>query len=131
MSWLRTPYHHCADVKGAGVDCAMLLVRVYQAAGLVPDFDPRPYSTQWHLHRSEEKYLGFLLQYATQVEEPEPGDVVVYRFGRCFAHGGIVIDWPVIIHAHMAAGNVELADGLQGWLADREKKFFRVNAHAE
>ncbi|MDO6044547.1 hypothetical protein Q4P48_08410 [Neisseria gonorrhoeae] len=35
-SWLGTPYHHHAMVKGAGVDCAMLLVAVYGAVGLLP-----------------------------------------------------------------------------------------------
>lgn len=108
----------------------MLLVRVYQAAGLVPEFDPRPYSPQWHLHRGEEKYLEALLAHAVEVEAPEPGDIVVYKVGRCFAHGAIVIEWPTIIHAHMAAGNVELADGTQAWLAERERKFFRVIEHA-
>lgn len=114
------------DIKGAGVDCAMLLVRVFQAAGLVPDFDPRPYDPAWHLHQRDEKYLGFLLQYADEVESPEPGDIVVYKFGHCFAHGAIVIEWPTILHAHMRAGNVELADGTSGWLTDRQRKFFRV-----
>ena len=43
-SWLGTPYHHQAMVKGAGVDCAMILVAVYRAVGLIPaGFDPRPY----------------------------------------------------------------------------------------
>jgi cell wall-associated NlpC family hydrolase len=35
-SWIRTPYHNCADVKGAGVDCGMLLVRVFVDTGLMP-----------------------------------------------------------------------------------------------
>ena len=26
-SWIGTPYHNCADIKGVGVDCGMLLVR--------------------------------------------------------------------------------------------------------
>ena len=34
-SWIGTPYHHAADVKGVGVDCAMLLVRVYSDLGLI------------------------------------------------------------------------------------------------
>lgn len=58
-SWLGTPYHHHAMVKGAGVDCAMLLVAVYGAVGLLPEgFDPRPYPQDWHLHRDCERYLG-------------------------------------------------------------------------
>jgi cell wall-associated NlpC family hydrolase len=27
-TWIKTPWRHMADIKGAGVDCAMLLVRV-------------------------------------------------------------------------------------------------------
>jgi len=65
--WIGTPYHHQADVLGAGVDCGMLLVRVYVDTGVVPPFDPRPYSVQWHLHREDERYLGFLLERGTEV----------------------------------------------------------------
>ena len=43
-AWIGTPYHHMADIKGVGVDCAMLLVRVYCDLGLVEHFDPRPYT---------------------------------------------------------------------------------------
>ena len=32
-------------------------------------------------------------------QDVQPGDFVVFRVGRCFAHGAIVIDWPRIIHA--------------------------------
>ena len=69
-SWLGTPYHHAADVRGAGVDCAMLLVRVYCDLGLVEPFDPRPYTRDWFLHRDEERYLGFLLARSREVARP-------------------------------------------------------------
>ena len=32
-SWIGTPYHNCADIKGVGVDCGMLLVRVFVDLG--------------------------------------------------------------------------------------------------
>jgi NlpC/P60 family putative phage cell wall peptidase len=104
-SWLGTPYHHAADVKGAGVDCAMLLVRVFCDLGLVPPFDPRPYTRDWFLHRSEERYLGALLARAREVRAPGLGDIVLFRMGRCFAHGGIVIKAEplTIIHAFAPA----------------------------
>jgi len=89
-TWLGTPYHHAADVKGVGVDCAMLMVRVFCDLELVEPFDPRPYTRDWMLHRDEERYLGFLLARARDVAAPEPGDVMLFRFGRCFSHGGIV-----------------------------------------
>jgi cell wall-associated NlpC family hydrolase len=102
-SWLGTRYHHAADVKGrqGGVDCAMLLVRVYCDLGLVERFDPRPYTRDWFLHRNEERYLGFLLARSHEVREPGLGDIVLFRMGRCFAHAGIVsrTDPLTIVHA--------------------------------
>lgn len=106
--WIRTPYHHAADIKGVGVDCAMLLVRVYVDLGLVEPFDPRPYPRDWMLHRSEERYLGFLLARSSEVKEAGVGDVILFRFGRCYAHGGIVsVPTPLtIIHAFQPYGFV-------------------------
>lgn len=107
-SWIMTPYHHQADVKGAGVDCAMLLVRVCVDLGFGPPFDPRPYPTDWFLHRDEERFLGFVWARTHKVARPIPGDVVVLKYGRCFAHGGIVtgVDPLVIVHAHQPYGRV-------------------------
>ena len=77
-SWIATPYHHMADVKGVGVDCAMILVRVYVDLGLVEPFDPRPYTEDWFIHRDEERYMGFLLARARDVAGPQPGDVMLF-----------------------------------------------------
>lgn len=126
-SWLGTPYVHSAGVKGAGVDCAMLLVRVYHNAGIIPDIDPRGYSTQWHLHRTEEKYLEWIHQHADRVETPEPGDVVLFRFGRAAAHGGIVVNWPSIIHSYLGVGCI-LDSGEADYLHGRLYGFYRVRA---
>lgn len=106
--WIGTPYHHMADVKGVGCDCAMLLVRVYCDLGLVPPFDPRPYVRDWHLHRSEERYLDFLLARARQTQDPRPADIVVFPYGRCFSHGGIVTraNPLTIVHAFHPVGLV-------------------------
>lgn len=118
-SWIGTSYHHEGDVKGAGVDCGMLLVRVFVDLGLVPPFDPRPYPPDWMMHRSEERYLGFVLDRAAEVETPAPGDVALWRHGRSFSHGGIVVGWPLLVHAYAQAGLVKLDDAsLQGRLSD-------------
>lgn len=105
--YLRTPYHHEARVKGQGVDCATLLAGIFEEAGLLSHIEIPPYSASWHLHREEEKYLNFIRQFGGEVEfPPNPGDIVVWRFHRCFSHGAIVIQWPIVIHAFMAAGMV-------------------------
>lgn len=128
-SWLGTPYHNCADVKGAGVDCGMLLVRVFVDAGLVPSFDPRPYPADWHLHRSEEKYLGFVFDRAHEIEKPQPGDVMMIRIGRCYSHGGIVTgpDPLTIVHAYFQARRVieeDIARNSRLCAPERKPRFF-------
>lgn len=125
-SWLGTPYHHQGGVKGAGVDCAFLLIRVYHAMGLIPDIDPRPYPPDWHLHRGEERYLGWVQQYAHPVDTPQPGDIVLYQFGRCISHAAIVVDWPLILHAYSGEGCV-LSDACNTpRLAERQCGFYSV-----
>jgi len=106
--WIGTPYHNCADIKGVGVDCGMLLVRVFVDLGLCEPFDPRPYSPDWHLHRGEERYLGLLLARSHRTERPEAGDMMLFRYGRCYSHGGIVTNPAplTIVHAFHPAGRV-------------------------
>ena len=104
-SWLRTPYHHMGRVKTAGVDCATLLAEVYARAGVVPALEIPFYPPDWHLHQNAERYLGFILTHATEIDGlPQPGDVALWRFGKCFSHGAIVIEWPLVIHAYSGKG---------------------------
>jgi len=105
--WIGTPYHHMADVLGVGVDCAMLPLRVYQSVGLISlDVDPRPYPHDWMLHRSDERYLQNVERFASKVDEPLPGDIALFRIGRCLAHGAIVETPHMMIHAQLEAGRV-------------------------
>jgi hypothetical protein len=100
-SWDKTPYRQQGDIKGPKgcVDCSMLLVRCWVDAGIFKPFDPRPYSPDWHLHVGTERYLGWLNEMAVEVERPKPGDIVLWRFGRCFSHGGIVLDEHKVMQA--------------------------------
>lgn len=123
--WLGTPYHHQARIRGAGVDCIMLLCEVYHACGLIPYEDPRPYPMDWHLNRSEEMYLGGIEKYGVKVETPQKGDIALYQFGRTISHGAIVLDWPTIIHSYRGEG-VVLANGLGGAMAGRLRGFWRL-----
>ena len=123
-SWLGTPYHHQAMVKGAGVDCAMILVAVYRAVGLIPaGFDPRPYPQDWHLHSDAERYLGNITRFCREVETPQVGGIAVWRFGRTFSHGGICIGGNQVIHSYVGRG-VVLDDMGQAELSGRGVRYF-------
>jgi len=49
VTWIGTPFHHAARVKGAGVDCLMLLAEVYERAGAAPHIEPPFYVPDWHM----------------------------------------------------------------------------------
>ena len=106
-TWIATKYHPNARIKGVGVDCGQLLIAVYESAGIIPpgDCNPGYYPFDWHLHRSEEKYLSWIKRYCDTTEEtPLPGDIAVFQFGRCVSHAGIVLEWPKIIHSYVGMG---------------------------
>src|SRR5579871_708986 len=90
-SWIGTPYHHQGRIKGVGVDCAMIVVEVFAEAGLIPKDVALPsYVPQWHLNRNAQRYLGVIASHARELppdRAPEPGDVILFQFGRVFSHG--------------------------------------------
>jgi cell wall-associated NlpC family hydrolase len=119
--WLLTPWHHNARVLGHGVDCAQLLIAVYTGAGLVEPFDVGRYPTDWMMHSSEEKFLGWIEQYMDRVAIPQRGDAAVWKFGHSYSHGAVVTSWPEVVHAYRPARMVCLGNGEQGrlaWLRD-------------
>lgn len=84
----------------------MLLICVFSAAGAIEYFDPRPYSSNWHLHQDEARYMAGLEKYAHQVDEGKLGDIAMYRFGKHASHGAIIVSDELIIHAHKRDGQV-------------------------
>ncbi|QXX74231.1 hypothetical protein [Methylovirgula sp. HY1] len=128
-SWIGTPYHNCADIKGVGVDCGMLLIRCFVDTGLCAPFDPRPYPPDWHLHRGDERYLGFVFDRCAETQEGAPGDVIVFRYGRCYSHGGIVTNAAPLrfVHAYWPCKQVveeDLSRSLKLSHPDRAAKLF-------
>ena len=128
-SWLNTPFHHMGRIRGAGVDCLMLLAEVYEAGGIAPHVEPGYYPPDWYQHRDEERYLAGLLCHVAEVPGPperlpRPGDIVVMRMGRTFSHGAIVIQWPRLIHAYHNARAVVYGDAGNVPFRGRELRFF-------
>jgi cell wall-associated NlpC family hydrolase len=111
LSWLRTPYHKGAMVKGAGVDCGTFLHCVYRNCGIIREDDPfiERYSQDWFANAESERYLIHAMRHAAKIAEavcnrsvkPDPGNFVLSRCvgSKRFNHGGIVVNWPVVIHA--------------------------------
>jgi cell wall-associated NlpC family hydrolase len=128
MTWLRTPYLSHARLKGVGVDCANLPAAVYAACGLMPEVRPE-YSEQWYEHRDEELFLQFVTPFSTEItrDQVRPGDFAIWKFGRTFSHGAIVIDPPTIVHATLRGACVHLGDmERDDDLGMRPRRFFTL-----
>lgn len=133
LSWLETPFHHAARLKGCGVDCANLLAAVFAAVGLVPDAALPAYPQDWHLHNDAPRFLQGLASYADRLPEgapAQPGDIAMFQYGRHAAHGAIVTAWPQIIHAWKDAGKVVLSEADSGPLATRLAGLWRIRGLA-
>lgn len=126
-SWLGTPFEHMQRCKGAGVDCGQFLLGVFHNVGLIPDVTTDYYPRDFHLHRDREWYTELVEEFSRALgpdEPPLPADLVLFKVGRVYSHGAIVVSWPKIIHSFVTRG-VIWADGTQGQFMNKSHKFFR------
>jgi hypothetical protein len=113
-TWLGTRYRNRMAIKGKGVDCAQILLESFRGAGLPVHYEPERYSSDWHLHRSEERYLSVVTRYAPgdigdqrpirdrgEGFAPPPADILMWKVGRTFSHSALVSEWPRVIHASL------------------------------
>lgn len=120
FSWVDTPYHHQAKVKGVGVDCAQLVAGV--AENVFPKLKPinsPVYSIEWHMHNREEKMCQIIESFGCErieLEDKAPGDILTFKFGRVQSHMGILVNDGQFIHARLDIGKV-VVNQLSGmWL---------------
>jgi cell wall-associated NlpC family hydrolase len=110
LTWVGTPFVDCANVKGpnGAVDCAMLLASTFTATGRLAPFDPRPYSRQHMLHRDHELFIEWVQNKlgGKPVDKPRIADLMLWRFGRTFSHGAIIINSEEVVHAYAHPGCV-------------------------
>lgn len=132
-SWLGTPYIGWSSIKGlkGGTDCGMLIKAVYQQCKLIPsgnlDID-MSYSLQANQHLADTSYLNLIETFMQEItlDEVKPGDVVLFKLHMGYSHGGIIIDYPLIIHA-LAHGGVQGGNMLKHPLLRRaQHKFFTL-----
>ena len=114
-SFVGTPFHFGASVKGVGVACGPFLIACYapfaREAGLTLP-DPPPFAADWHFHTRDERFCDVVASFCRRAIAPEPGDLALFRLGakdRPWSHGAIVLNWPMVIHAQFRSG-VEYAD---------------------
>lgn len=110
-SWLGTPYHDQASVRGVGVDCLGLARGVWRMeVGPEPTSIP-PYSRDWgETHATEVLARGAAAWLIPiPVKEAGAGSVVLFRMvrGAIAKHVGILTGDGTFIHAFERVGVIE------------------------
>ncbi len=129
-SWIGTPYHHKGRLKGVGVDCGGLIYELFAPHLPLRPF-PSDYPQDWSLHKGDELYLDFIQDHVKEVQAPSVCGLVMFQFGRCFSHAGLVTESNTVIHAwgRTAHGRVKESPWnffLRGQMS-RSRKYFEVN----
>jgi hypothetical protein len=128
-SWLNTPFVDNQGLKHCGVDCAYLLARVMEEAGICGRITIPHYSPQIYLNRlGDDTYIRLLSEHAREIEERDvkPGDFVLFKQAQSYTHGGIIERWPDSIIHPLRPHGVMCSAAWEGFLKLRPRKFFSV-----
>ncbi|MEZ5923917.1 MAG: NlpC/P60 family protein [Hyphomicrobiaceae bacterium] len=117
-SWIGTPYHHQASLKGSGADCIGLVRGIWRELfGREPEVPPA-YSGDWSEATGQETMLAVASRHLVPVpvELIRQGDVLVFRLraGAVAKHVAIVSDLGRMIHAQEGVPVAEVNIG-PGW----------------
>ncbi len=113
-TWIGTPYHHQASLKGVGTDCFGLVRGVWRELYGV-DTDPEkvpPYSWDWAEAKDEETMLEAARRHMDEipVEAARAGDVVLFRYRENYnaKHAAVLVGGGKMIHAAHGAPTCEV-----------------------
>ncbi|GAI55010.1 unnamed protein product, partial [marine sediment metagenome] len=78
---------------------------VMQSLGYMSKYKLRYYPLDWNLHEGAGDYLKDEIgKFAVEIREGiRPGDVVIFRFGRCESHAGIMVAQNLFVHCYLTA----------------------------
>jgi NlpC/P60 family putative phage cell wall peptidase len=112
-TWLGTPYHHQASVKGAGTDCIGLIRGIYRELyGREAQALPA-YTRDWAEASGQETLLAAARRHLVEIapSEAQPGAVLLFRWrGATIAkHAAILATPDTMIHAIESAPVCEVA----------------------
>jgi cell wall-associated NlpC family hydrolase len=108
-SWLGTPYLLNGKIKGAGCDCATLILMVMSNCKLFTADNLGIYRPDWWQHKEEEVYLFYVMRHAKKILETtcrtstkvDPGNIILGKVAnsKIYNHGCIVTSYPYAIHS--------------------------------
>jgi NlpC/P60 family putative phage cell wall peptidase len=102
-SWLGTPYHDQASIKGVGCDCAGLARGIWrEIVGEEPARLPA-YSRDWGEVGARETFASFVRPFLIEIDPASagPGALLLFRMRRegPAKHCGVLVENCMFIHA--------------------------------
>jgi len=126
-TWIGTPYHHQASLRGVGTDCLGLVRGIWRDVYGVDAEQPPAYSRDWAEAADCETMLDAAARHLEAIAalEIEPGDAVIFRLrtGAVAKHAAIVATPATMIHAMEGAPVSEVP--LSNWWRRRIAGAFR------
>jgi cell wall-associated NlpC family hydrolase len=98
QGYLGLPYIPRCLEASLGLDCGTLIWHSFKDIISLPPF-PADYPSDWALHNEDTRYTDWIDPYVVRVPRPIRGGISVYKYGRSFSHGVIVLDRQNVIHA--------------------------------
>lgn len=128
-SWLDTPYHHKARVKGLGVDCAQLCAGIALEMEFITEEEidaVEDYDAEFHVHNDEERLHHIIEGFGCTeviIGKRQAGDIVTFNIGRSCGHLGILTTENSFVHALLDQKVIEV--NLQARWSRQLRKVYR------
>ncbi len=111
--WIEVKYRHRGTTMN-GADCTGLLIGIAQRLGYLRNYELRMYPKDWNLHAGAGNYICEELEkVGDQIPNNEcgNGDIPIFRFGKCLAHAGIIVDMSkrLMVHSFLTSRRCEYA----------------------
>ena len=124
---LEVPYEHRGFSRN-GCDCTGLIIGVLKEMGYIKSYRPRSYSLDWNLHSGADNYIVDVISKVTdEIKNPKPGDAVLFYFGRCVAHAGVVIENGLFVHCNKLSKKCRASSLWNSPWTKRIFSFYRFN----
>ena len=111
-SWLGTPFHSHAAIRGVGVDCVHLLAEIYRESGLLAGYELPRYTMGGGDHADTSLVISWLEAHPLRridltTDALAARDLVTFRLGRVAHHVGLMLGEKTFLHAIRDCGVLE------------------------
>jgi len=110
-AWAEAKVHYLhRGFSFRGCDCGGLVVGIAKQLGLIDNYKMRMYPRDWNLHSGAGNYIVEEIEkIANKIpnSEIDVGDIPIFRFGKCIAHVGVLLNKSTMCfaHSHRIAGH--------------------------